>query len=211
MKNRDYRNFSPDSYFHIYNRGTGKMDIFKDENDYMFFLYRLKEALYPPTPGKLEKGRQRDRLPADSFSLICYCLMPNHFHLLIRQNTDIPLSKLMLKIGTGYSKYFNKKYERIGSLFQDQYKCIPIETDEYVRYLSAYIHQNASVANLVKDPIDYPYSSYPDYAGVRKGTLCDQSFILEIFNDDRGAYLDFIANSFEVLMENKQLRKLLCD
>lgn len=211
MKNRDYKLFSPGSFFHVYNRGTGQIDIFKDSEDFKFFLFRLKEALFPPPTTDTKKDPARNRLPDNSFSLICYALMPNHFHLVIRQNSDIPLSKLMLKIGTSYSKYFNKKHSRIGSLFQDQYKAILIDNDEYLRYVTAYVHQNPILAGLVKCSEDYPYSSYLDYAGIRKGTLCDQTILLDIFNNDRNSYIEFINDSFDVLQENKNLRKLLLD
>lgn len=117
MKNRDYKQFGAGEYYHVYNRGNGKQNIFLDNDDFSFFLWRLRQNLFPSA----EDGGRRVQLPADSFSLISYCLMPNHFHFLIKQNSDIPTSKLLLKICTSYSIYFNKKYNRFGHVFQDQF------------------------------------------------------------------------------------------
>ena len=117
MFTRDYKTFAPGEFFHIYNRGNNKQDIFIEDSDYEFFMLRLKQNLYPDKFDELKI----QPLPSNSFSLISYCLMPNHFHLLIRQNSEIPTSKLMLKICSSYSKVFNKKYERVGHIFQDQF------------------------------------------------------------------------------------------
>ena len=103
--------------------------------------------------------------------------MTNHFHFLIQQNTDLDISKLMLKVCTGYSKYFNKKYKQTGGLFQAKFRAIQVEDTEYFLWLSAYIHTNPSVAKIIEDDREYIWSSYRDYLGKREGTLCDKSKI----------------------------------
>src|SRR3989338_10709114 len=120
---RDYKNFGPGSFFHIYNRGNNKQEIFLDDGDYSFFTLRLKQNLYPERFDELKV----QPLPSNSFSLISYCLMPNHFHLILRQNSNIPTSKLILKVCSSYAKVFNKKHDRVGHVFQDQFKQIQIE------------------------------------------------------------------------------------
>ena len=194
------------------------MDIFKDHLDYKFFLYRLKESLSPdkialPGGSSSSKGKIyiRKRLPPNSFCLLSYCLMPNRFHFLIKQTGDLPISKIISKVCTGYSMYFNKKYKRVGGLFQDQFKAVRVENDSQLLWTSAYIHQNPAVAGLVEELADYPWSSYPDYAGLREGTLCGQSFILGMFKNDRNAYKNFVLESYDKIKERKDLEHLFLD
>ncbi len=219
MRYRDNKIFAQDNYYHVYNRGNGKQDIFLDDADYKFFLYRLKENLFPEQKrtALLQEGRPlggrgyvRKALPSDAFDLICYCLMPNHFHFLIRQNTQLPVSKIISKVCTGYSMYFNKKYERVGGLLQSKFKAVLVDSDPYLLWLSAYIHQNPKVAGLVKNLEDYPYSSFLDYIGKRQGMLCHTKTILDNFKNSE-EYEKFVDNSFEKIKERKDLKLLLLD
>lgn len=223
MRNRDYKQFAQGQYYHIYNRGNGKKNIFKDANDYHFFMLRLRQNLFPD-----EKVKTRlSLLPPDSFSLISYCLMPNHFHFLIRQNANIPMTKLMSRLSTSYSIYFNRKYEKVGHVFQDQYKQVIIDDSEYLVWLSAYIHQNPKVANLVERSEDYEWSSYPEYIGKVGEGICDKMIILEQFANNpanstrstrmtlvnrRGVnYKDFVAESFGIIKQRKDLACMLLE
>ena len=219
MKNRDYKVFAPDHYYHVFNRGVGKMDIFQDEEDYKFFLFRLKEYLFPKTEDAplvrgassvSRRGYIRKALPQGAFRLICYCLMPNHFHFLIMQDTELSISKLMSKVCTGYSMYFNKKYERTGTLFQDQYKAVLVDSDAYLLWLSAYIHNNPHAAGFVKNLQDWQWSSYPDYTGLRQGILCDKEIILKISGPSK-TYSDFTHQALKKIKEKKDLENLLLD
>lgn len=192
------------------------MDIFKDEEDYLFFLSRMKEYLLPelsrraPSAGAGSARYVRKSLPEGAFTLVAYCLMPNHFHFLIRQNTELSISTLMLGLCGGYSKYFNKKYKRVGSLFQDQFKAVHVDSNEYLLWLSAYIHQNPTIARLVAKLSKYKFSSYPDYCWDRGGVLCDKSLILEQFSN-ADAYAKFVADSYETIKNRKDLERLLID
>jgi len=182
MRNRDYKEFAPNTYYHVYNRGVAKQDIFLDNTDYSFFLHRLKEGILPNDEEVLfnnKKDTRRKLLPPDSFELVCYCLMPNHFHLLIKQLKEVPISTLILKLCTSHSMYFNKKYSRVGSLFQGTFKAIAVENNDYLFWLSLYIHQNPIEAGIVNDLSAWPWSSYLDYVGRRDGILCEKSIILE--------------------------------
>jgi len=215
VKNRDYKAFAPGEYYHLFNRGNGKMDIFRDQNDYLFFLSRIREYLFPEEcrrcPSAEKSGRYiRKSFPLGAFTLVSYCLMPNHFHLVLRQNTEVPINALMLNLMSGYSRYFNKKYNRVGSLFQDQFKSVHVDSNEYLLWLSAYIHQNPKVAGLVDQLSMYQYSSYPDYINLRAGTLCDKSIILEQFFH-AGMYEQFVSDSFEAIRQRKDLKDLLLD
>lgn len=185
MNNRDYKQFAPGEIFHLYNRGVGKMNIYRDKEDYGFFLLRLKESLFPDLVdrSKLSKlERKRKILPPNSFDLICYCLMPNHFHLLIKQRTDLPISKLISKVCTSYSLYFNKKYDRVGALYQDQFKSVLISGNEQLLWTSLYIHKNPLEAGLVSDLDHYMWNSYMDYADLRDGILCNKEILLDQYH-----------------------------
>jgi len=153
---------------------------------------------------------KRKQLPTGAFSLICYCLMPNHFHLLIRQNTDVKVSKLILKLCTGYAKYFQKKYDRTGHLFQGPFKAIHIENESYLMWLSAYIHQNPPIAGIVTNLEDYPWSSYLDYIGKRNENICEKDVILEKFKEKTG-YEKFVAESGPLIAQRKEIQVLLLD
>jgi len=147
--------------FHIYNRGNHKRNIFLEESDYLFYLKKLREYK--------EKY---------NITILCYCLMPNHFHLLLRQDSDVPTYKLMSSLHTSYSMYFNRKYNKVGHLFQGKYKQKEVDKDEYLLQLSAYIHFNPIKDSLVEELYKYQWSSYPDYIGIREGTLCNKKLAL---------------------------------
>lgn len=206
MSNRDYKDSAPGTYFHVYNRGNKKEDVFLDESDFRFFLLRLKQYLFSD-----ERDKNRlNLLPKDSFSLISYCLMPNHFHLLLRQNLDTPTSKLLLRVCTSYSKYFNKKYDKVGHIFQDQFKQITIGDNDYLKWLSCYIHQNPKVAGLVGKIADYRWSSYQDFIGKDPNGICDKEIILSQFKSDDD-FKDFTESSYEVVKNKTETIGLTLD
>lgn len=158
MKNkRDYKNFTRGNYYHIYNRGNEKHPIFRDTEDYRVFIFFLEEALYPEKSSN-SIGSRRALLPVGSFTLTAYCLMPNHYHLLLRQESNLSISKLISKICTSYSKYFNKKYDRVGHLFQGTFKSTLIESDEQFQWTIEYIRQNPVKAGLVFTHSEYQWS-----------------------------------------------------
>jgi len=215
MNYRDYKTFAPGNYYHIFNRGNGKNDIFLDSQDYGIFMRRLIENFFPENEipkeqSSLDLKYKRKSLPAGAFSLICYCSMPNHFHLLIRQNSDVKVSKLIQKLCTGYAKYFQKKYAHTGHLFQGAFKAIHIENESYLMWLSAYIHQNPLVAGLVTNLEDWPYSSYLDYIGKRDGRLCSKDIILDKFKSPTD-YKKFVEDSGELIKQRKELKFILLD
>jgi REP element-mobilizing transposase RayT len=161
MRSPRYKTSYSGGYYHIYNRGNQKQDIFLEEVDYIYYLEKLR------------KYREQQKV-----SIICYCLMPNHIHLLVRQDSEIPISKFMSPLHTSYSMYFNRKYEKVGHLFQDRFKQKNVENDEYLLQLTCYIHLNPLIDGLVGKLEDYQWSSYPDYIGLRQGTLCDKEPVL---------------------------------
>ncbi|MDO8593515.1 MAG: transposase [bacterium] len=218
MGNRDYKEFAADECYHIYNRGNGKMDIFRNTQDYLNFLQRLFVLLEMPRGAlgigsEVSTSKLRLRLnsfDAGTFSLMCFCIMPNHFHLIIRQNGDIPISKLILRLATSYSMYFNSKYTHVGHVFQDRFKAVHIENDRYLRHLSAYIHLNPKVAGLVKATVDWRYSSYPEYICTREDAVCKKDVILDQFSSSKD-YQRFVENNFDDIKLRERVASMIID
>jgi putative transposase len=136
--------FATNGIYHIYNRGTDKRAIYLDDNDRQRFIFNLYEFNdLNPAPNSFYKTQSYEVGPRKKVvEILAYCLMPNHYHLMLRQIEDGGVTLFMRKLGTGYTMYFNKKYERSGSLFQGKFKSVPVETDEQLRYLPHYIHAN---------------------------------------------------------------------
>ncbi len=190
MRFRDEKNLHADGYFHVFNRGNNKQLICLDEQDFSNFLKRL--YLVTGTPlDHINHLRNRpllriDPLPKGAFSILSYCIMPNHFHLFIRQNTDISISKLILKVCTSYSAYFNKKYGHVGHVFQGKFKAKFVDSEKYGMYLSAYIHNNPN------KPLEYKYSSFQGILGIQNDPLCDKKSLLDLFGNDPQIYKKFV-------------------
>lgn len=151
------RHYDSDAYYHIYNRGVEKRDIFLDEEDYGVFLSLLKRHM-DDKPHQDKSGRQYEQFK--DIELLAFCLMPNHFHLFIFQGDDAQaFTKLMQRISTSYTMYFNRKYNRVGHLFQERFKASRITSDDYLQHVSRYIHLNP------REPFSYKWSSLPYYEG----------------------------------------------
>lgn len=178
--------YKENSFYHVYNRGIETGLIFRNQKDYTVFLYFLKRYLNPPPedPNMISPRWKSDIF--DKTQLIAYCLMPNHFHLMIKQFTKEAMTDLMRSVGTSYVAYFNKRYDRNGPLFQGNYKAVLVETESYLLHLTRYIHLNPLEPNRVGprtrlDLVSYPYSSYGDYLGKRKTGWVHPEEILAFF------------------------------
>lgn len=199
-------------YYHIYNRGVEKRTIFQNEQDYQVFLHHLKLYLSPPQKQKgysfTEKTKQR---PLNNYheeiNLLAYCLMPNHFHLLLKQKSANIIQYFMRSLGTKYVQYFNKRYQRVGPLFQDTYKAVLVQTDEQLLHLSRYLHFNPGKETISTKEGDlqrillYSYSSYADYLGKRKTNWLNSEEILSFFKTAQKSNLKDIL-SYQSFVEN---------
>lgn len=125
--------------------------------------------------------------------MYCYCLMSNHVHLQIATD-DTEIWTIMKKINWSYSKYFNKKYDKVGHLFQNRYYSDIIEDDAYLLQTSKYIHLNPVKAGIVDQPIKYPWSSYGVYMGVYKNSLIHEDDTLVYFQYDRSLYKEYVES-----------------
>lgn len=141
---------------------------------------------------------------------ICYSLVPNHYHFILRQLVNQGISKFIHKLEMGYAKYFNRKYSRLGALFQGKFQAVHIKTNEYVLYLSGYANGNVEIHKIAKAK-EWKWSSYKDYLGLRSGTLCNKKIILDQFKnvEDYGKYVKMvIENSGK---RKDEMRKCLLD
>lgn len=194
-----YKIYAENTYYHIYNRGVEKRKIFKDEQDYKVFLNYLKEYLSPPhdrndfkttfnLQGQTFKGVRR--LPKNyhkEIELTAFCLMPNHFHLLIKQVNKNSMQRFMQSLITRYSMYFNKRYDRVGTLFQGRYKAALITGESYLLHLSRYIHLNPSEHTT---DLEGWYSSYSNYLGKKAADWLKSDLILSFFDQAKLPFLE---------------------
>ena len=207
-------------HYHIYNRGVDKRKIFLNKHDHIRFLVSMREFNRLDPIGSLYEKNYRDKKKS-SFQLetgfrsvskpivefVCYCFNPNHYHFILRQIRNKGIEKFMHKLGLGYTKYFNKKHNRSGSLFQGRFKSIHIDTDEYLTWLSAYININPRLHRVTNNLEKYLWSSYLDYTGLRQGTLCSKDIVLNQFTHKDYTYKNFINTCLPEMKSRKELHK----
>ena len=207
------------TYYHVYNRGVEKRTIFLDEKDYKVFLSYLQFYLMPPPSlrGPSPKSYPSQQLSNhnNKISLVSYCLMPNHFHLAIKQVDKDSMTNFIRALSTRYSMYFNKRYTRVGSLFQGRYKAVLIENDMQFLYLTKYIHRNplALAEYTAKNLLDYPYSSYRNYTGIIHQSWVDPSNVIYRYlgNNPHNSYQSFVEETKEISDEIETLGGLTLD
>lgn len=176
--------FINDEYYHVFNRGVGQMSIFLNRIDYKHFLkatfyYQIegpkpKFSIFAPTTTKLDKSKK-------IIEIISYCIMPNHFHFLLRQERDGGVIEFVRKLCDSYAKYFNIKNSRVGPLFQGEFKAVHVGTEEQLIHLSRYIHLNPLVSYITADLEPYRWSSYREFLGLEDAKLCMKEIILSHF------------------------------
>jgi putative transposase len=205
--------FVDNRIYHIYNRGVEKRNVFLDKQDHFRFVHDLFEFndeapainIYYKLPqlqsyevelrkiGNKKEERQPRKLLVE---ILSFCLMPNHFHLLIKQKVDGGVIQFMQKLGTGYTNYFNKKYKRVGSLFQGRFKAVLVEEEAHFIHLPYYIHlnpldlkfpewRNKEIKNykeVMKFLENYRWSSFLDYLGKKNfPSVTQRKFLNEFF------------------------------
>jgi REP element-mobilizing transposase RayT len=165
-------------YYHIFNRGNNRQEIFIEERNYNYFYSKIIDAF------------------DDTIKLICYCLMPNHYHLIAYPNFDEALEKAMQKIATGYSRAINKSYGRTGHLFEGPYQAKLVPNNNYLLHLSRYIHLNPLSAGLVDKIEDWKHSSYLVYTGKSEDVFIENSIVMEQFKSPLD-YKEFVKSFSE--------------
>ena len=179
--------FCTGEHYHLYNRGNNRGHVFFEQENYLFFLRQVRTYLLPV------------------LDVVAYCLMPTHYHLLVQIKTpeilsepktsgvlETPeVSRAMMRFSVSYAKAMNKRYDRVGSLFQGAFQAKLVDEDTYLLHLSRYLHLNPVLAGLCAVPEGWAFSSYQDYIGLRQGTLPVPDLVLAQF-PSREAYRAFV-------------------
>jgi putative transposase len=190
-------------YYHVYNRGVEKRSIFHDPQDYAVFLSYLKEYLTPKGDKDLrlqlnatgissaERNKIWHSLRRQNFSseitLLAYCLMPNHFHLFLKQKTPKTMNQFMGSLCSSYSAYYNHKYDRVGTLYEGVYRALLVNSDSQFLHLSRYIHKQAlSLQGEVLQEMQP--CSYSEYLGKRKTNWVHPEDVLVHFSQTEPAF-----------------------
>lgn len=215
------KQYAENGYYHVYNRGVEKKPIFRTKKDCIVFQRLLKQYLSPKSEltnfigSDIRVSRLIKANMSEQIEILSFALMPNHFHLLLKQTEMYSIATFMKRFFTSYVKYFNKKYKRIGPLFQDTYKAVLIEDDNYLLHLTRYIHLNSS--KLIPREINFSeFCSFPYYQGEKEGMWVHPEFILDFFKGDiqqkRKEYMDFVKSTpLNSPLSQEELKDLLLD
>lgn len=212
-------------HYHLFNRGNAHQPIFFGLRDYQRFLKTVNYYQYTSPSLRLSKylllAREKraevlERLTQKGKLLVeifCFCLMPNHYHFLLKQKEENGISKFMSQLQNSYTKYFNVKRQRVGSVFQGQFRAVRVETDEQLIHLSRYIHLNPYSSFVVKslDELkDYPWSSLSDYLGEGEHSFLKRKLISDFFEDSKD-YQRFVSDQADYQRRLEEIKHLALD
>ncbi|MBN1870037.1 MAG: transposase [Candidatus Omnitrophica bacterium] len=162
-----------DQIYHVFNRSIAGYVIFSNSHEYSHMVQTLRHYQSSLTPGKFSdhihantlclSNKARQQPSIKPVNLIAYCLMPTHFHLIVKQAADNGITRFMANVQNSYARYFNIKHTRKGPLWEGRFKNVLVKTDEQLLHLTRYIHLNPVTANLVSSPEDWVFSSYAEY------------------------------------------------
>lgn len=185
--------FAAGNCYHIYNRGAGLGLIFFNDENYRYCLRLVKRyrAQYHVT-------------------MLAYCLMPNHYHFLLRQDEDVPLPRFVNVLFNAYVQAVNRQQGRTGTLFEGRFRHVWVDREDYLIHLCRYIHLNPVRAGLVARPEDWPYSNYLEWLGWREGTLKDEAFIQAHFPTP-DVYREFVEDYTEEERMREQIKPYLLE
>lgn len=211
--------FATGQYYHIFNRGIVRQPVFLTKKDYERFLLTLDFYRFSNPPVRLsrflqlpeeerEKIQKQVKEKNKLVKILCFSLLPNHYHLLLKQTQNIGISKYLSKLTNSYTRYFNIKRKRVGDLFEGVFKAVLIETDEQLIHLSRYIHLNPLVSYVVNDKefLAYPWTSLRDYLGEDSG-LVETKTILDFFKI-KGEYKQFVLDQVEYAKKLEAIKHL---
>lgn len=200
--------FANDYFYHIYNRGSEKRSIFENSRDYQRFIKTMNYYQYLGPKLKFSHFSQFQNFKPNPskkiVDIICFCLMQNHFHLLLKQLVEGGITEFVSKISNSYTKYYNTKHNRVGPLLQGEFKAVLVEKDEQLLHLSRYIHLNPRVSLLVKDLANYQWSSYNEYANQASG-FCSKQEILGFFKNPY-SYKQFVLDQVDYGEKLEQIK-----
>lgn len=178
-------------YYHIFNRGVAHMSIFIDHRSYRRFINSMTYyQMEGPKPRLSHFNPKVHSINLDKHivKIICYCLMPNHFHLLVKPLNNKALTEFMRKLQDSYSKYFNTRSKRVGPILQGMFKAVLVQSNEQLLHLSRYIHLNPLVSVITKNLKDYRWSSFPEYLNLTNLEICSKEIVLDQFQSTEDYY-----------------------
>ena len=202
------RRIGEGEYYHVYNRGVEKRLIFIDDADrwrFITLLMAFQGDVFHSHISRLVPFAKHRRFDIDFFQdtlkdrkieLICFCLMPNHFHFILKETQEGGISKFMQRLADAYTKYFNLRHGRSGHLFGGRFQSVHVDRNEYLNYLSAYIHLNPrELLKWKRREIEYPWSSFQDFVKENRwGQLLNNPIILEQF-ENGDEYRNFVEDT----------------
>lgn len=192
-------------YYHVFNRGVEKRRIFYKKSDYERFIRSL--VLFNTEKPSWQTSRKKDEKlntpkPDEQLvDIVAYCINPNHFHLLLKENKRNGIATFMKKICTGYAMYFNRKNERSGILFQGRFKSIHINSNDLFLYISVYVNCNSEIHRIEKAG-KYPWCSFLEYSDLQD-SICQKNVILDQFKNP-GEYRNFCQDKVVGMIERKK-------
>ncbi len=211
--------FVNDQVYHVYNRGVEKRPVFMNKREYTRAVETVKFYRFADLPIRLSKflvipEKEKDALFKNIVEnhkklvdVLSYCLMPNHFHFLLRQKHKNGISTFIANITNSYTKYFNTKHERVGPLFQGLFKAVWVENEEQLIHLTRYIHLNPVSSFIIKpeELHDYTWSSYSEYISKTDHGICDTGTVLSSFSSVK-KYIDFVMDQVSYAQELEKIK-----
>lgn len=214
-------------YYHIFNRGIDKRVIFPQRDDFQRFFQGMElfnvvdpiGSIYESLFRKNKLGNSVSKLTVETkqsrklVNFVCYCLNLNHYHFILQQLIDRGIEKFMHRLGVGFTKYFNQKYQRSGVLFQGPFKAVHVDSNEYLLHLSVYVNLNYKIHRLGNSRLgnSVSKSSWDEYAGVlgkNEKSFCEKDIIFNQF-DTASEYKKFAEDSLETTRAHKDIEHLL--
>lgn len=202
--------------YHIFNRATAKQTIFGNSRECrrLLDLFRFYQRAHGKRFSSLSQNEREQVIARQEGTLLAeingYCIMPNHFHLLLTQATEQGITKFLLRLTDSYSHYFNLLHDRVGPLFQGNFKAVRIEDNAQLLQVSRYIHLNPVTGFLVKQAEEYPWSSYREFIDPSLQKICSKEIILGQFKT-RDKYKSFVGDYADYAKQIKKIEHLILD
>ncbi len=202
--------------YHVYTRSIDNYITFRDENDYTRVLEAIKYYKHGKVPTSFSnyikiKNKKFFSLKYELNTnnpvvhIIAYCIMPTHVHLILKQLNDNGISLYIKNVFDSYTRYFNSKYQRKGTLWESKFKSVHVESNEQLLHLTRYIHLNPTTAGIVKEPEDWPYSSYMEYLNKSDEKICNYVDCLDM---DMNDYKNFVDDRMDYQRELALIKHL---
>ncbi len=209
--------FGQGEFFHVFNKSIAGFGIFKDPMNCQRFIYTLDYYNNLFVKEKLSNVIRSNKYHYENLiyvrdnqkvKMLCFKIMPTHYHLVVKVNKDNVLSKYIGDVENSYTRFFNQKFDRKGPLWQSRFKAVRIETEEQLLHITRYVHLNAVTSRLVNLPEDWPFSSYKDFISDKKIL---KEIITEISISDSNQYKKFVENNIDYQRKLHLIKKQIIE